>query len=178
MQGAHSQKNCSFRKFVDVAPPKHAIVISFFARRYLHFVLKRFVFPSLHCQVRAMSQQRSASAPKSYYAPVSPPWMKAQARRLDSAGKWNSSQHMPNEGEWQALYHRGQRDIGAQSSQPGAASSSSRRPTATDDAAARSHISANLLQHRLGGGGNLATSFNPARHTVMIMGRPVQASWE
>ena len=58
--------------------------------------------------------------------------------------------------------------------QPGQAASSSQPAPSTFLPAYRSNEQANLLQNRLGE--DMPSRFHPARHTVMIVGRPVQAT--
>ena len=60
------------------------------------------------------------------------------------------------------------------SPQPGQAASSSQPAPSNLWPHYRSNEEANLLQNRLGE--DLASRFHPARHTVMIVGRPVQAT--
>ena len=69
-----------------------------------------------------------------------------------------------------------------QSSQPGQSSGSLQpevewvREAQKNDEHIRSHHEANLMQNRFGE--DSPTLFNPARHTVVIAGRPVQAAWD
>ena len=57
---------------------------------------------------------------------------------------------------------------------PGQAASSSQPAPSTFPPAYRNNEEANLLQNRLGE--DMPSRFHPARHTVMIVGRPVQAT--
>ena len=96
-------------------------------------------------------------------------WMEAQAERLDRAMKWVNPETKPDEDVVRALYG-GQQEELLESSQPPSSSS-----TAAATEPQRSHRQATLLWSRLGGTGMLASAFDPARHSIVVAGRPVQA---
>ena len=95
--------------------------------------------------------------------------MKAQAERIDAAYQRVNPEMQPSADTLRAIYAAETDDL-MRSSQPG---SSSSQPMAGSPK--RSHREAALSWSRLGGGGNLAVAFNPARHSIVVAGRPVQA---
>ena len=97
-------------------------------------------------------------------------WMQAQAERLDRAfSSWVNPETKPDEDVTRALYGAQQDDL-LESSQP--PSSSSTMPGLDPQ---RSHRQAALMWSRMGGTGMLASAFDPARHSIIVAGRPVQA---
>jgi len=100
-------------------------------------------------------------------------WMEVTAARLDSASKWARTTEGLDEAKRMDVYTKTHREIN-EDREPihkvGAAASS-QQPAQKQY---RTHREASLLHGRLGSLGNIATSFQPARHSVMITGRPVQ----
>ena len=127
-----------------------------------------------------------------------PPWLKKQAERLDAAHQVFSGLTSTTTDEvYPALYTStpgeaidfAEKVVAThgwgnkpQSTQPGPSSSSSQpskewvRQAQRDGVEVRSHHEANLMQNRFGE--DSPTMFNPARHTVVIAGRPVQATMD
>ena len=140
---------------------------------------------------RRASSQPPAAAPYEI-----PPWLKRQADRLDAAHQLYSGMTETTADEvYPALYTKPPSEAvefaqkiveqagGAaqtQSSQPGQSASSSQpsgewvRQAQRAGVEVRSHHEVNLMQNRFGE--DSPTLFNPARHTVVIAGRPVQAT--
>ena len=140
--------------------------------------------------------QRSRSQPASTKPEPTPPWLKAQAERLDAASQVFSGLSAATADDvYPVLYTKSPGDAidfaqkimeqadgqtQGQSSQPGQGASSSqpsgewvRQAQRTGDEV-KTHHDVNVMQNRYGE--DSPTLFNPARHTVVIAGRPVQVT--
>ena len=146
------------------------------------------------------SFKQASSQPPSDVNPSSRQWIVAGKRRLDGARQvFGGHSDISLSKVYEVLYlqetkeaidtagrmiEQGQSSQPGQSSQQGQGqSSSSSQPTldwvaeALDaDHHMRSHYEVNLMQTRFGE--LTPTMYNPARHTVIIAGRPVQATWD
>ena len=98
--------------------------------------------------------------------------MEATAQRLDRTAKWVTSKRPPSDQETKRLYHGVPGEFTASLQPPDEEEGGD---VECDPKLIRTHRQAELLQTRLGGGGNLASAFAPQRHTAMVAGRPVQA---
>ena len=143
---------------------------------------------------------RSQPPPWLHAPPAVPPaWMQNQAQRLDATRQvFGGLTEKRVDEVFPILYTKGTReavDIAqkivkdaeaaqadeGQSSQPGQGSFLEPevewvQEAQEKDGLVRSHHEANLMQNRFGE--DSPTMFNPARHTVVIAGRPVQAIWD
>ena len=143
----------------------------------------------------AGKRARSQPPPKADGKPRD--WLEAQSTRLDAGAEvFGGLAGGDLEDAYKLLYTQGPTDaltaaqklaLGAKQGQglgkkaSGAASSSQPSGDWLDDACAasqevKSHYEANLMQNRFGE--DSPTMFNPARHTVVVCGRPVQATLE
>ena len=146
------------------------------------------------------SSQQASSQPSADVNPRNPEWMVAQQERLDAARQvFGGHANVSLEKAYPLMYLQGAKEAidtagkmvaegrssqPAQSSQLGQSSASASSQPSADlvrqasdaDSPIRNHYDANLFQNRFGE--TSPTMFNPARHTVVIAGRPVQATWD
>ena len=144
------------------------------------------------------SSKRTSSQPPAKMPGQSPAWMQHQAERLDASRRvfsgltdakvsdlyptlYTKSATEAVDMATKMVKEEGQSSQPAKSThQPGQSSSSSQpnvewvRQAQDADEDVRTHHEANLMQNRFGE--DSPTMFNPARHTVVIAGRPVQAT--
>jgi hypothetical protein len=116
--------------------------------------------------VRAMPKKKKTN----------PDWMRPTAERLDAVQQQfgASGEHLPPDAVVGMMYTAHPSEFNELASQPSLHPMSARPATA--DPVVRSHRQAGLQMHRAA---NLfATDFNPARHAVMVAGRPVQVPGE
>ena len=110
-------------------------------------------------------RRRKSAAAKS--GPQSAEWVESTAARLDAEFRALPAGQMPSAEE-------SARAVAAVAGLPQAASSSG---SAGDPQVPLSQVRlGNVNLHRHSGEGLTATGFDPERHTVMVLGRPVQAS--
>ena len=115
-----------------------------------------FVHPSFFPQSPAMGKKASAD------------WMGPTAKRLDATRQTYTDADLPSDDALVAAYTAPPAQLHSElSSQPSQAGALQ---------AGRTHREASLLMHRRGESVQ-PSSFNPARHTVMILGRPVQVAF-
>ena len=147
---------------------------------------------------KGASSKKASSQPPPEEPGPAPEWMQHQAARLDAASKVYSGLTAAEVDDvYPILYTSGAREAisiakkmvereeagqpsQGQSSQPGQSSASSQpgeewvREARDADVDLRTHHEANLMQNRIGE--DSPSLFNPARHTVVIAGRPVQVA--
>ena len=151
--------------------------------------------------MQAAGAQKASSQPPPWLTPEpanAPEWMQQQAARLDATSLVYSGLTAATVDEVlpalytkdpkqavriaQQIVEQGDQRGQGQSSQPGQSSANAWLGTDWVMAAAnageevKTHHEANLMQNRFGE--DSPTLFNPARHTVVIAGRPVQATWD
>ena len=146
------------------------------------------------------SSQQASSQPSADVNPRNPEWMVAQQARLDGARQvFGGHANVSLEKAYPLMYLQGAKEAidtagkmvaegrssqPAQSSQLGQSSASASSQPSADlvrqasdaDSPIRNHYDANLFQNRFGE--TSPTMFNPARHTMIIARRPVQATWD
>ena len=143
------------------------------------------------------SSDPASSQPRPYVDPRVPDYLLNEQARLDKARQvYGGHSGVSVDAVYQILYTQGtavaiDRAVDmveqagqsgpTQSSQPGQSSASPEvvdwvREAHDDDQPPKTHYEVNLMQNRFGE--NFPTMFNPARHTVIIAGRPVQATWD
>jgi hypothetical protein len=110
-----------------------------------------------------------SGASHTWMAPKAPPskgeWLRKTAERLSEQGKDLSSLRIPTEDQFQDAIEADVEGTGTLSLQPADPDGIDPRQTISE---------ARLLLHRRAKDVVFSTGFNPARHTIMIEGRPVQ----
>ena len=160
-------------------------------------------FKSRRCQPAAMPKPPKGTRASPQPPPVvwdtnTPPWMQAQAKRMDASCQVYGGLSSASVAEaYEVLYTHGPKEAvtaatdfveeakkkgQGQSSQPGQSSAISTPADNWTERAVlsgsdiKTHYEANSMQNRFGEVS--PTMFKPARHTLIIAGRPVQATHE